>query len=274
MAESDCEQSEKELAHPEEAVVTEIVNEDQTETTEEPRSEVEEIVIEDQTETTEEPRSEVEEIVIEEHASMNEEVETDVEVVESENVVEIDTTADILQPEEQPPQEASEQDIVTIIETDTSVETNIVVDDEFTQELDIDENLVVTEISKTPELPAVQESTTIEEVIGDENTKTAPTGRFELLNQARTVFQQGNTNEAIEHYRQLAVKYPNDPNINGELGNIYYSTGSWKQASQSYYDAAIGLHNRGLNKQLNYLHRVIQGLDSETAQKLIDQLDQ
>ncbi len=95
---------------------------------------------------------------------------------------------------------------------------------------------------------------------------------FELLNQARFAHQIGNNFNAIELYRELIQSYPDDPNVYGELGNVYYSKGKWKQASQAYYEAAVRLHKIEKTEQISYLVRVIDGLDPETAKKLNEQL--
>ena len=96
--------------------------------------------------------------------------------------------------------------------------------------------------------------------------------QFDLLNQAIFAHQIGNDFNAIELYRELIQSYPDDPNVYGELGNVYYSKGKWKQASQAYYEAAVRLHKVEKTQQINYLVRVIEGLDPETAKKLNEQL--
>lgn len=94
----------------------------------------------------------------------------------------------------------------------------------------------------------------------------------ELLNQARLAFQSGNSDKAVSLYKELSDLNPDDPNVYGELGNIFYSQGKWKQAGQAYYEAATRLLQKGQRGQVQYLHRVIQGLDQESAEKLRAQL--
>ena len=104
-----------------------------------------------------------------------------------------------------------------------------------------------------------------------ENDGSRP--RAELINQARLLHLTGNTNNAIDLYRELGELYPDDPNVVGELGNIFYTKGEWKQASQAYYEAALRLHKLRQNEQIHYLYLVIHGLDPETAEKLRERLE-
>ena len=107
--------------------------------------------------------------------------------------------------------------------------------------------------------------------IAQQNSAQQP--RSELINQARLLHMTGNNNNAIELYRELAGLYPDDPNVVGEMGNVYYLQGDWKRASQAYYDAALRLHKLRMNEQIHYLYLVIHGLDPETAEKLREQLE-
>lgn len=107
---------------------------------------------------------------------------------------------------------------------------------------------------------------------GAEGEEVTQKSHFELINQARHVYQCGDTSDSIDLYRELGELYPDDPNVYGELGNVFYSKGEWKQASLAYYEAALRLHKRNQQDQIHYLYRVIQGLDPETAEKLRSQL--
>jgi len=85
-------------------------------------------------------------------------------------------------------------------------------------------------------------------------------------------FLDGKVEQAIQLYAQLTELNGNDPNIPGELGNVLYSQGKWKEAGAAYYEAATRLLARGEMGQVQYLYRVIQGLDPESAEKLRSQL--
>ena len=56
------------------------------------------------------------------------------------------------------------------------------------------------------------------------------------------------------------------------MGNIFYIQGKWKEAGQAYYEAAIRLMRQGQTGQVQYLDRVIHGLDKESAEKLSSQM--
>jgi tetratricopeptide (TPR) repeat protein len=100
-----------------------------------------------------------------------------------------------------------------------------------------------------------------------------PTSHSEMINQARLLHLTGNSSNAIELYRELAEVYPDDPNVVGELGNVYYLKGDWEQASLAYYEAAIRLQKLRMTEQIHYLYLVIHGLDPDVAEKLREQLE-
>ena len=98
------------------------------------------------------------------------------------------------------------------------------------------------------------------------------TSHAELIGQARQAFQSGDSNKAISLYQELADLNPEDPNVYGEMGNVLYAQGKWKEAGKAYYEAAIRLKIQGRMGQVQYLYRVIQGLDQASAEKLRSQL--
>lgn len=89
-----------------------------------------------------------------------------------------------------------------------------------------------------------------------------------ILHQARQAYWNGNLPAAEKAYQELSQINKSDPNVYGELGNIYYAQGKWKQAGEAYYEAAVRLIELRQPAQVNYLLRVIQGLDAESAAKL------
>ncbi len=150
-------------------------------------------------------------------------------------------------------------------------------------ESDVVENNVTKEnIIQSVEVPSLEmqnsENEPSEELdISQSNTteilNTTEKSYFGLINQARLAYQAGKSDQAISHYQELIKHFPEDPNAHGELGNIYYSKGLWKQASKAYYQAAIELLNLENRDQLQHLHRVIRGLDPDTAKELINKLE-
>ena len=115
--------------------------------------------------------------------------------------------------------------------------------------------------------------TTLENISGQDDGQNAPKPHFELINQARLLHLTGNTNNAIELYRELSELYPDDPNVVGELGNVFYLNGEWEKASEAYYQAALRLQRLRMPEQIHYLYLVIHGLNPDMAEKLREQIE-
>lgn len=95
-----------------------------------------------------------------------------------------------------------------------------------------------------------------------------PRNTRDMLLVARQTFWNGNPLDSEKLYLDLAKLHGNNPNIYGELGNVYYSQGKWEKAGKAYYQAAVRLLDLKQTQQVNYLLRVIEGLDAESAEKL------
>ena len=89
-----------------------------------------------------------------------------------------------------------------------------------------------------------------------------------MINTARQTYWSGDMQNAEKMYLQLAGMADKNPDIYGELGNVYYSQGKWKESGKAYYEAAVRLIALNKKNQIPYLMRVIQGLDAESAEKL------
>ncbi len=76
----------------------------------------------------------------------------------------------------------------------------------------------------------------------------------ELLLRARRAFWDKNFNGAIEDYQALIEREPNNPDMHGELGNVYYTLNDYPNASTHYYRAAELLIQRG---QLNHARQLV-----------------
>lgn len=94
----------------------------------------------------------------------------------------------------------------------------------------------------------------------------------DLLISARSAFNQGDMIKSETYYIQLSELDHDNANIFGELGNVYYSQGKWDEAGQAYYEAAIRLITERKYEQVNYLQRVISGLNTEYAEKLTQRM--
>ena len=115
----------------------------------------------------------------------------------------------------------------------------------------------IVETEKT--MPAVQHAE-----VKDSDTSS----ERELLISARSAFNKGDMKNCEKYYQQLSELDNDNPDIFGELGNVYYSQGKWSEAAQAYYEAATRLIENGNRNQVMYLHRVMQGLDADYAEKL------
>ena len=135
------------------------------------------------------------------------------------------------------------------------------------------EAMPVPEATDTQEMALVETTTSAEpEAAVDNDQAVAATAHDDLLNQARTAYANGNPDQAVKLYEELSELNAEDPNIPGELGNVFYAQGKWQQAGVAYYEAATRLMAHGQVGQVEYLYRVIQGLDQESAEKLRSQL--
>ena len=101
--------------------------------------------------------------------------------------------------------------------------------------------------------------------------ESAPVDAKEILFMARQSFWNGNAHDSEKLYLDLVKVDDSDPDAYGELGNVYYTQGKWKQAAEAYYEAAVRLlatKEDKIDERVSYLLRVIQGLDTESAEKL------
>ena len=147
----------------------------------------------------------------------------------------------------------------------------IVVSGEQKQSADVVSNEVSKEIKGSPlvvednEKAVSSDADVVSREVPSENAR-------KILIKARQMFWNGNAQGSEKLYLDLMAISGDDPDVYGELGNVYYAQGKWKQAGKSYYEAAIRLLELKKNDQVSYLLRVIQGLDSESANKLRDRL--
>lgn len=115
------------------------------------------------------------------------------------------------------------------------------------------------------EAPVSDKQAVAETPAAQTESEMTPADQF---NQARLAFHAGKLDEAVSLYKKITESSPDEANAWGEMGNVYYAQGKWQQAGQSYYEAATRLLAQGHTGQVQYLYRVIQGLDKESAKKL------
>lgn len=83
---------------------------------------------------------------------------------------------------------------------------------------------------------------------------------FQIINNARHAFWQGQHDVAITRYEQAILHLPASVEAYGELGNVYYSMGQWDKSGENLYQAAIRLVDVGQIQRAQYLLSVISGL--------------
>jgi hypothetical protein len=122
----------------------------------------------------------------------------------------------------------------------------------------------VQETSNEQKKPEVEEVT----VATDKDSA----GFYNILRDARAAYEEGNMELAVKKYSELIELEHDVADFHGELGNVHYAMGNWEEAGVSYYEAAVRLMEKGQLSQVNYLQRVIQGLDAERAEKLSNKM--
>ena len=89
-----------------------------------------------------------------------------------------------------------------------------------------------------------------------------------LLINARTAFMRNNLKMSEQYYIQLTNLDHGNPDIYGELGNVYYRQGKWNEAGQAYYEATVRLLAKRQYARVFYMQRIIKGLNPTLAEKL------
>ncbi len=84
---------------------------------------------------------------------------------------------------------------------------------------------------------------------------------------AREAFAKGKP-EAVTAYLDLAKRYPDVPELTGELGNIYFQQGKMAEAATQYYETAQRLIRRRQPAHAACLIDVMRYLDADKAKAL------
>lgn len=120
--------------------------------------------------------------------------------------------------------------------------------------------------------PSLEASTAQVAVAPESTPPSSPAERLsQLWQEARSAYQAGRA-DAIETYRALARDFPDVPDLPGELGNIYYTTGRLQEAAEQYYEAGLR-HLRGAQPgTAACIATVLKRLNPVLADKLASQL--
>lgn len=183
-----------------------------------------------------------------------------------------------------------------LVEELLGVEETVVADTAaLSSEGELTEQQVSTEVTEqqVPTEVAILTETTVDEVVEDpvaaapEPAEVAPAVvpegiaaarpvenhdldqqvRNELI-QAREAFWHRDLAKAEQLYGDLAGKQSDNPDIWGELGNVYLAQNKVKEAADAYYKAAEILIEEGRLRQVGQLMGVIQMAEPAKAQAL------
>jgi hypothetical protein len=90
-------------------------------------------------------------------------------------------------------------------------------------------------------------------------TPSGSPNREDLVQTARRAFWNGDFEAAETAYMNAIMRYPDDADLFGELGNLYDAMGQRKRSLDAFYEAALRLRAEG---KLNKLSEVMDLLES------------
>lgn len=85
------------------------------------------------------------------------------------------------------------------------------------------------------------------------------------VQEARSAFWQGDMKGAESRYLDLTARFPGDPDILGELGNLYFLQGLKGKYLDAYFQAVLGLLRAQRRDEARELIDVIAREDTERA---------
>lgn len=104
-----------------------------------------------------------------------------------------------------------------------------------------------------------------------QNQPAAPTSEGDLIarwTEARGAYSQGNTADASRLYEALTVDFPQNADLHGEVGNLYYNLGQFGNAAEHYYAVAeIAFHAGDVN-MVNSMYGLLQRISPSKATEL------
>jgi tetratricopeptide (TPR) repeat protein len=86
------------------------------------------------------------------------------------------------------------------------------------------------------------------------------------LDIARTALYEGNLDVAKQAY-QAELTRTNDPDLHGELGNVYFAQQNWQDAAIEYAAAVEGLSAQGRFLQAQYVLGFLMQINPDMGQK-------
>ncbi len=91
------------------------------------------------------------------------------------------------------------------------------------------------------------------------------------VERARAALYEGNLEVAQQAY-QAELSAVNDPDLHGELGNVYFAQQNWQAAAAEYAAAVDGLSAQGRFLQAQYVLGFLMQIDPDMGQKAMTNL--
>ena len=165
-------------------------------------------------------------------------------------------------------------DDVPASEPSTTAQSEIEVPQEEAIATDSDSAPPAVEIAESAnnadatDVPPVLEANT-ESANNSADATHAPTAdEVAGLNAARQAYWARDLDAAERLYQEVAATQTSNPDALGELGNLYYAHGRWRDAAQAYAGAIERLIAAGDRLRAQHLLMVLDGLDAARAQEL------
>ncbi|MGD8642808.1 MAG: tetratricopeptide repeat protein, partial [Chromatiales bacterium] len=92
------------------------------------------------------------------------------------------------------------------------------------------------------------------------------------LTEARDAFWRQGPEAAATLYQSVAEANPDNPDIQGELANVYFQLGKRAEAAEAYARVVTILHEQGRRAEAARVMRTVAMLDRERAEGLIREL--
>lgn len=94
------------------------------------------------------------------------------------------------------------------------------------------------------------------------------------LDNARLAFSNGDLQAALAAYKEYVARNAGDLDARGELGNVYYISGNYQEAAQTYYDLSKILIDQKQLDMVPALLPVIGQVNPGLADELVEKMNQ
>jgi hypothetical protein len=117
-------------------------------------------------------------------------------------------------------------------------------------------------------------SATSETVSTTANTATNVTAPADTLDKARLAFTNGDLQGSLAAYKEYIARNASNLDARGELGNVYYVSGNFQEAAQTYYDLSKMLIDQKQLDMVPALLPVIAQVNPSLADELMQKMYQ